>query len=83
MITKDAFKLKRYEPVFHNWLGECIVLEVIPDFGPMILPITPKGLEILYNVSGMPPGVPYLASDYKQRLKKFTADAQPAQVSPG
>lgn len=69
MTTKDAFSLKKYAPVHHKWLGECIVIDLVPKFGPAILPITEKGLFCLTAASGMPPGTPYLASDYKQMLK--------------
>lgn len=69
MTTKDAFALKKYTPVFHKQLGECIVLEVVPDFGPVILPITAEGLSLLTAASGMPAGTPFMASDYKQMLK--------------
>ena len=69
MTTKDAFALKKYTPVLHKWLGHCIVIEIVPEFGPVILPITAEGLHALSEASGMPPGIPYLCSDYKQRLK--------------
>lgn len=72
MTTKDAFSLKKYAPVFHKWLGECIVIEIVADFGPVILPITVQGLCGLMEASGTPPGTPYLCSDYKQRLKKIS-----------
>ncbi len=71
MTTKDAFSLKKYTPVHHKWLGECIVVDRVFDFGPCIVPITPEGLASLTAASGTPPGTPYLASDYKQNLKKI------------
>lgn len=69
MTTKDAFSLKKYTPVHHKWFGDCVVVDVVHNFGPVIVPITAEGLAGLTAASGMPPGTPYLASDYKQMLK--------------
>lgn len=69
MTTKDAFSLKKFTPVLHKWFGLCIVMDMVADFGPVILPITAEGLFHLTKASGMPAGTPYLCSDYKQMLK--------------
>lgn len=71
MTTKDVFSLKKFSPVHHKQFGDSIVVGMVPDFGPMILPITVEGLTALTWVSGMPPGTPFLASDYKQCLKHY------------
>lgn len=78
MTTKDAWKLKPGEKVFHKWLGDCEVKEVLPAdnsggsvalFGVVIIPVTKEGLIKLNRASGMPYDTPFLASDYKQNLK--------------
>jgi hypothetical protein len=71
MRTKDAFSLKKFAPVHHKQLGDCIVLGMAPNMGRIILPITAEGLAGLTAASGMPPGTPFLASDYKQMLKPY------------
>ena len=71
MRTKDAFSLKKFAPVHHKQLGDCIVVGMVPDFGPLLLPITVEGLAWLEAASSMPPGTPFLASDYKQMLKPY------------
>lgn len=84
MTTKDAFALKKYDPVLHKRLGQCIVVGMIPEMGPLILPITVEGLWLLTEAGQMPAGTPMLASDFKQNLKKtLEKDAQPTQVSAG
>jgi len=69
MTTKQVSLLKKYDIVIHKQFGEACVKNVVPDFGPVILPLTKEGLLLLSSLSGMPPGTPYLCSDYKQNLK--------------
>lgn len=70
MTTKRAFSLKKGDKVFHKHIGNSTVMGMIPKFGPTIVPDTNEGKFKLAYLSGMPPGTPFLASDYKTMLKE-------------
>ena len=72
MKTKDMGRLKKYDKVTHKKYGESCVMNVIRDFGPVILPLTREGLLLLSKDSGTTAGTPFLASDYKQNLSMST-----------
>lgn len=83
MNTKAAFNILSGTQVIHTRYGLCRVNGIIPDFGPIIQPITYKGRILLQYDSGCPDcpvtelwrtPFPYLATDYKRNLKMKGSD---------
>lgn len=78
MKTKIAFGLKKGEIVRHKRYGLSKVENIVPEFGPVIIPSTIYGRLLLKTDSGCPDcpinelwrtAFPYLVTDFKQNLK--------------
>jgi hypothetical protein len=74
MTTKQMLELKEGDKVVHKRYGLCLVVSVIPDFGPVILPFSKEGLQLLSRDSGIE-ATPTIESDYRQNLT-ISTDAQ-------
>ena len=62
---KDIYQLKCGDKINHKHYGVCEVKDVIPEFGPVIVPITKQGKELLSMQSGSSINTPLLETSFR------------------
>jgi hypothetical protein len=78
MKKKEVFELKEGDKINHKHYRVCVIKEVIPEFGPVIIPESCEGLVKLKNDADTvemfrtyPIGTPHLETSYRLILNKI------------
>lgn len=72
MKSKEIYSLKKGDKVNHKHYGICVVVGVIEDFGPELIPESKEGQALLSYQSGMPAGTPLLETSFRLITKEIT-----------
>jgi hypothetical protein len=66
MKKKELFLLEPGTKLFHKRYGEVEVINVIPDFGAVVKPLSTQGEQLLSADSGCEIGTPLLEGSSRQ-----------------